>query len=149
MFDLYKLLSTKKVYSLIITIVIFAFLYLLLDDTSFSGVNFIKDKIKQEVIKKKISKEIDTTTSLETFKLYSETDATIEDATKNVAEETKEIDIIPEKINVPLPQRFFDRLYFSIVTSCLIGYGDIYPKSNAAKSLSMVQSFITLALIIQ
>ena len=58
MFDLYKLLSTKKVYSLIITSVIFAFLYLLLDDTSFSGVNFIKDTIKQEVIKKKYRRKL-------------------------------------------------------------------------------------------
>ena len=42
-----------KVSVLLISAFIFSVLYLLLDDSHFSGVNYIKETIKKEVIKKK------------------------------------------------------------------------------------------------
>ena len=46
----------NKVVILFIFIVIFSYVYLFLDDKHFSGVNFIKDAIKEEVIKKRLKK---------------------------------------------------------------------------------------------
>ena len=45
-------------------------------------------------------------------------------------------------------QNFFDRLYFSIITACLLGYGDIYPATNTTKTLSAIQSLLTVCLIL-
>ena len=49
----------KKLYLLFVSVFIFAFLYLILPDENFSGVNLVKETIKQEIIKKKVSKNID------------------------------------------------------------------------------------------
>ena len=49
-------LLKNKVVILFIFIILFSIVYLFLDDKHFSGVNFIKDAIKEEVIKKKIEK---------------------------------------------------------------------------------------------
>ena len=45
-------------------------------------------------------------------------------------------------------QRFFDRLYFSIITGCLLGYGDIYPLTNLCKFFVMLQSLLTIIIIV-
>ena len=42
-----------KLMSLFISIAVFSIIYLILDDNHFSGVNYIKETIKEEVIKKK------------------------------------------------------------------------------------------------
>ena len=42
-----------KLVVLLASFVIFSILYMFLNDSHFSGVNFIKDTIKKEVIKKK------------------------------------------------------------------------------------------------
>ena len=52
------------------------------------------------------------------------------------------------KIKPSLLQQFFNRLYFSVSTGCLLGYGDIYPITNVAKFLSIVQAILTVSLII-
>jgi hypothetical protein len=51
-------------------------------------------------------------------------------------------------INPTLFQNVFDRLYFSTTTACLLGYGDIYPATNTLKTLSALQSFLTVILIL-
>ena len=76
------------------------------------------------------------------------TDIAIEDVTKDVTKNVTNDDIKEDKINVPPFQRLFDRAYFSMNTSCLLGYGDIFPVSNIAKLFSMMQSFITVAIIV-
>ena len=53
-----KLFSHEKIIILCLSVVIFTFIYILLDDEHFSGVNIIKETIKKEVIKKKVSKNI-------------------------------------------------------------------------------------------
>jgi hypothetical protein len=130
-----------------------------LDDNHFSGVNFIKDTIKKEVIKKKITNELHETPTdpMEAFSISNQyqkhvdkvkTDIAIEDATKNVTKDVATDELKEEKINVPPFQRLFDRAYFSMNTSCLLGYGDIFPVSNIAKFISMIQSFITVSIIV-
>tara|TARA_Y100001980_G_C14209204_1_gene69616 strand:- start:40 stop:453 length:414 start_codon:yes stop_codon:yes gene_type:complete len=134
-----------------------------LDDTHFSGVNFIKDTIKKEVIKKKISNELKdkSTDPMEAFTISNsfsnqfqkhvdkaKTDIAIEDATKDVTNVVAKDELKEENINIPPFQRLFNRAYFSMNTSCLLGYGDIYPISNIAKLISMIQSLITVSIII-
>ena len=150
-----------KLIVLLASFIVFSILYMFLDDTHFSGVNFIKDTIKKEVIKKKINNELQDTVSdpMEAFgnsfsNQYqkhidkAKTDIAMGDAAKNVSKDVEDAEINEDKINVPPFQRLFDRAYFSMNTSCLLGYGDIFPVSNIAKFISMMQSFITVAIIV-
>ena len=44
--------------------------------------------------------------------------------------------------------KIFNRLYFSVITGCLLGYGDVYPTSLFLKSFVMIQSLLTVIIII-
>ena len=47
--------------------------------------------------------------------------------------------------NPNVSPRLFDRIYFSTITACLLGYGDIYPATNMTKLLSTLRiSFIKI-----
>lgn len=124
-----------------------------LDDKHFSGVNVVKETIKEEVIKKEIKEKVETTPkNVDTFSTYGLQDDSlskeIDKATQQVKEEVKEDELSAEKIESSYFQKLFNRLYFSIVTTTLLGYGDIYPVSNVAKIVVMCQSLITVALIV-
>jgi hypothetical protein len=153
-----------KIIILLIATLFFLIVYFLLDDEHFSGVNFVKETIKKEVIKKKITSEIkkqpNTSTEPMTdidaspsskymqYDSSAKTDAAIADATKEVSTDVKKDDNVADTINVSLSQRLFDRAYFSMNTSCLLGYGDIYPVTNTAKIITMLQSLITVSIIV-
>jgi len=145
-----------KVSVLLISAFCFSVLYLLLDDSHFSGVNYIKETIKKEVIKKKIDKQIKNTDIIEPMSNNNYTkqfedikrDVAIEDAAKHITNEVDIDDLKEDKINISILQRYFNRIYFSINTSCLLGYGDIYPISNISKCLTMIQSLLTISIIV-
>jgi hypothetical protein len=145
-----------KVLVLIISAFIFSILYLFLDDSNFSGVNYIKETIKKEVIKKEIGKKIQNTDITEPMSnnVYNKQfenikrDVAMEDATKDVSEEVDDKELKADKINVSIFQKYFNRIYFSINTCCLLGYGDIYPVSNISKCLTMLQSLFTIFIIV-
>ena len=151
-----KNIHYQKIYTLLVAIFVFSVIYFFLDDSHFSGVNIIKETIKKEVIKKevedKISKTPNITTSVEPFENpYLQTaqiNKTLDQATQEVKEDVEEQDLTPEKIETPFYQRFFDRFYFSMITSTLLGYGDIYPTTNICKMIVMLQSLITTMLIV-
>ena len=44
-------------------------------------------------------------------------------------------------------QKFFDRVYFSIVTGTTLGYGDIYPMSNKVKIVVILQLLTTIIIL--
>jgi hypothetical protein len=145
----------SKLFTLLVFVVFFSIVYLFLDDKHFSGVNFIKETIKEEVMKKKIEKKINETPEIqESF--YSIVDATtsgnveveLGKATQKAHKELKEQDLTVENIETTLYQRLFDRIYFSIITSTLLGYGDIYPVTNTGKIIVMMQSLLTVSLIV-
>tara|TARA_A100001015_G_scaffold318385_1_gene438144 strand:+ start:1405 stop:1713 length:309 start_codon:yes stop_codon:yes gene_type:complete len=48
----------NKIYILLFSMLIFSFLYMLLSDNDFEGVNKYKEIVKEEVIKNKVQKEI-------------------------------------------------------------------------------------------
>lgn len=144
-----------KLFILSIFIVLFSILYMFLDDKHFSGVNIVKETIKEEVIKKKLEKkvqempsQVDTFTSLTNNTIQTNVDHELDKAAKTVEQEVKEEDLTVEKIETTTFQRLFDRLYFSIITSTLLGYGDIYPVTNISKTIVMAQSLATVSLIV-
>ena len=153
---IYNYFLHPKVLVLLISAFIFSILYLLLDDSHFSGVNYIKETIKKEVIKKEIGKQIKNTDITEPMsnnaynKQFEDIkrDVAMEDAAKDASEVVDDEDLKADKINISILQRYFNRIYFSINTSCLLGYGDIYPVSNISKSLTMIQSLLTIFIIV-
>lgn len=159
-------LLKNKVIILFIFIIFFSIIYMFLDDKHFSGVNFIKDAIKEEVIKKKIEKNIKTSLPAEGFSLelppafsfnknedktpeqQREVNKKIDKVAEDTEKEVEEEDLAVDNIDNSIMQQFYERLYFSIITSTLLGYGDIYPITNLSKSIVMVQSLLTISLII-
>ena len=130
---------------------------MILDDKHFSGVNFIKETIKKQAIEKEIEKKTNDGPIInESFYQFEEVgkidnvdvDKEIDKASKEVEKEIKEEDLTIENIESNTLQKIFDRLYFSINTSTLLGYGDIYPITNISKTIVMIQSLLTISLIV-
>lgn len=122
----------NKLYYLVISALFFSFIYSFMNPVHFYGINKIQDKIKDDLIETKVH---------EPFSQYNK-----EKIKRDVQEiVTKESEKIKEQ---NFFQRYLDCLYFSIITSCLLGYGDIYPMTNISKILVSIQGLITLALIL-
>ena len=144
----------NKIQILFFSMFFFSLIYMLLDDSHFEGVNKFKELVKEEVIKDKVQKEIK-----ENFELYEQLDTyykdnkvieekAIDKAAKDTERDVKKDDLGIEKIEPSLINKFINRLYFSVVTGCLLGYGDVYPVSNSAKLLTGLQGLLTVSLII-
>jgi len=141
-----KNFKNNKITILIILMFVFSFIYMLLDDTHFAGVNKFKEAVKDEVIKDKAKKEI-----LENFDVnsnYMLKEQVIDEAAKETEAEVEKEELNPESVKPSFVNKYFDRLYFAIVTGCLLGYGDIYPVSNVSKMLCGIQGLLTVSLII-
>tara|TARA_Y100001970_G_scaffold281843_1_gene393445 strand:+ start:2178 stop:2654 length:477 start_codon:yes stop_codon:yes gene_type:complete len=148
--NLHNIIKVKfnKISVLIFLMIFFSFAYMLLDDSHFSGVNKFKEIVKEEVIKDKAKKEI-----IENFNNFEnlnsiEKEEIIDEAAKETEQEVKKEELNPEKVEPSLLNKYFNRLYFAIVTGCLLGYGDIYPVTNISKFISGMQGLFTVALII-
>lgn len=127
-----------KIIGLFILIILFSILYSFLDSTHFQGINPLQDKIKDKIVKRETDDVIK-----ESFQYVDKDKRKVtEDIEKVVKDEEDKIER-PSSI-----QNFFDRLYFSIITACLLGYGDIYPATNTTKTLSAIQSLLTVCLIL-
>jgi len=139
----------KKIRLLLISIILFSILYLFFDNSHFAGLNPIQDKLKEDEIEEKteevkVEAEKDVLEAFYTFvDSKKEPEEKIKDDVEKVAQTEK------EKIESPsLFQNLFDRFYFSVITACLVGYGDIYPSTNTMKCIVSLQTFMTLALIL-
>lgn len=137
-----------KIILLFVSMAIFSVIYMILDDHNFSGVNYLKEKVKEEVLKKKVEKNIKKETDKEGYSNFADLETKIDETVKQAKSEVEEKELIHEKINVSLGQKFFNRLYFSISTGTLLGYGDIYPITNICKMIVMVQTLLTISLIV-
>lgn len=142
----YKI-KMEKIIVLITFVFIFSIIYMFLDDTNFNGINNIQETIKNEIIKQKIQKEIS-----ENFDNLNNNNNKKEKIIDKITKETKDIvtkkELVLEKIQPSIFQKFFDRLYFSAITGSTLGYGDIFPVSNAAKFLVLIQAISTIIIII-
>ena len=81
----------NKITILVFLMFVFSFIYMLLDDSQFSGVNIFKEIVKEEVIKDKAKKEIH-----ENFMDLNYLNK--EEIIDNVAKETEEI-VKQEELN--------------------------------------------------
>lgn len=145
----------NKIKILLFSMLFFSLVYMLLDDRHFEGVNKFKELVKEEVIKDKVKKEIIENYSnlkddLETF--YSKNkvikEKVFDQAAKETEKEVKKEELQPDKIEPSNIDKYFNRLYFAIVTGCLLGYGDIYPVTLTSKLLTGIQGLLTVSLII-
>ena len=148
-----KRFSSYKIALLLFITVLFTLLYMLLDDSHFSGLNKIQETIKDELIKKKLEQQVDKAivenfVKEESFENDVLKNITIDQATRNVEHNVDTQELSPDNIEPSVMQKLFNRLYFSISTSTLLGFGDIYPVTNISKVFVMMQSISTLILII-
>ena len=44
-------------------------------------------------------------------------------------------------------ESFFDAIYWAVVTLTTVGYGDIYPVSDVGRIVSMLSSFMGIAIV--
>lgn len=154
----YQISSKYKLLILFIIIFVFAVIYLLYDDTNFSGISTIQETIKEELLKNKIQKEIKETFNNNFYNKYYDNkpviqgskkeEKAIDDTTKKIKNVVKDKELDVQKVKPSIRQRFFDRLYFSVITGTTLGYGDIYPTSNSVKVLTMIQTLTTIILIL-
>lgn len=154
-----KRINLMKIIILFSFMIFFSFVYTFLDDSNFAGVNKVKEIVKEEVIKDKVKKEIreeftnfnDFNNVIENYKnkkQEKEQAQAIEDTTRETEIEVKNEELDPENVKPNIMTKYVNRLYFSIVTGCLLGYGDIYPTTHVAKIICAIQGLCTVGLII-
>ena len=160
-----NILYFSKIQILFFLMFIFSLLYMLLDDEHFEGVNKFKEIVKEEVIKDKAKQEIkENYDNLKEYyndnKIINKTqfsennsnnvveEKVIDSVAKETEEEVKKEDLSIEKVEPNLIKKYFDRLYFAIITGCLLGYGDIFPLTYTSKTLAGIQGLLTVSLIV-
>ena len=132
----------KKVLWFFISIIIFSVIYSLLDASHFHGINPVQDKIKDDLVEKEAEEVKEEYQTMGYHYTSNEKQKLKQDVKEVVKEDDKKIE------NPTFFQNFFYRLYYSINTACLLGYGDIYPATNVTKGIVCIQSLITLVLIL-
>jgi hypothetical protein len=148
-----------KVVLVLISMLLFSFIYMLVSDDEWYGINKMKDIVRDEVARDKVEEEVQDTEEIVNFRNiegFDHYDNMFENNTtksNNEKELTSAIDKAEEEVNtesiVKTPfENYFNRLYFSIVTGCLLGYGDIYPESIRLKALVTVQALLTIIIIV-
>ena len=159
--NLHNLIRFKfnRIQILLFLMVFFSLIYMLLDDSHFEGVNKFKEIVKEEVIKDKAQKEIkenfdnlkefyNDNSILDKNNKNTQKENVMDVAAKEVETEVKNEDLDPTKVDPSVIMKYFNRLYFAIVTGCLLGYGDIYPVSKTSKLFAGLQGLLTVSLII-
>ena len=160
-----NILYFSKIQILFFLMFIFSLLYMLLDDEHFEGVNKFKEIVKEEVIKDKAKQEIkENYDNLKEYyndnKIINKTkfsennsnniveEKVINEVAKETEQEVKNEELSIEKVEPNLIKKYFDRLYFAIITGCLLGYGDIFPVTYTSKTLAGIQGLLTVSLIV-
>ncbi len=135
--------SLKRFNYLMLQIIIFSFVYMILNDAHFSGINTLEEMIRDELLQRKINPIIKE-------KFQNENKDKLE---KEIQEIEKDINIetdpvIREVTQPSLFSSFFKRLYFSFVTGTTLGYGDIFPNTVLCKTITIVQLITSILLLV-
>lgn len=146
-----------KVYLILISMFLFSIIYIIVPDDEFSGVNNISELIKSELLKQKVLKDIKVNTgSLEGFNnsfnenqttIYKSSSSTLEKDVEKIEEKVDD-EYTPKNVKKSIYEQYFSRVYFSIITGCLLGYGDVYPITMKSKLLAMLQALMTIIIIV-
>lgn len=123
--------------------IIFSIIYLFIPDKNFGGINKIQTILEEELVEKAVEKKIK-----ETFKNKNSSDV-------NLNSISSEIDSVIDLSSTDITNikkeshfdKYFDRLYFSIVTGTTLGFGDIYPNSKLTKLLVILHLVILFLII--
>lgn len=132
-----------KLFIFLIICIIFSIIYMFIPDKYFGGINKIQSILEQELVEKVVEKKIK-----EQFKDKKTLNVDIDDISSEI---DKVINIDSDSVtNIKKDSKFdryFDRLYFSIVTGTTLGFGDIYPNSKLTKGLVMLHLIILFLII--
>ena len=135
--------SLKRFNYLMLQIIIFSFIYMILNDAHFSGINTLEEMIRDELLQRKINPIIKEQFQNENKdKLEKE----IKEIKKDINIETDPV--IREVTQPSLFSSFFKRLYFSFVTGTTLGYGDIFPNTVLCKTITIVQLITSILLLV-
>jgi len=146
-------IQRHKVIAVISSMLLFSILYMFISDNEWYGVNRIKDIVKDEVTRDKVGDDIEKG-NVVAIEGFSEFFAKIDETDNNMVEEIDKVELQvlneldKKSINKSIFEYYFNRLYFSIVTGCLLGYGDIYPMSIRLKGIVSIQSLLTIIIIV-
>ncbi len=141
--------SLKRFNYLMLQIVIFSFVYMILNDAHFSGINTLEEMIRDELLQRKINPIIK-----EQFQNENENENENKDKLeKEIQEIEKDINIetdpvIREVTQPSIFSSFFKRLYFSFVTGTTLGYGDIFPNTVLCKTITIIQLITSILLLV-
>lgn len=140
----------NKVLFLLLSILFFSVIYFLFNDDNFMGVNLITETIRKELLKTEVKQDINEVKIIESmsnYSYYKEDDDELDKKVENIEKEIED-EYNPENVNKSFFEQYFNRLYFSVITGCLLGYGDIYPRTLLLKLFVMIQSLLTIIIII-
>lgn len=124
--------------------------YFFCDDYEFGGINILQEEIRKSSLKKFVNTlekgYLDKNVKEEINEKISkgEIDKNLNKKINNQNEITGIDNDITKKNKI---QKFFDRVYFSIVTGTTLGYGDIYPISNRVKIIVILQLLTTIIIL--
>ena len=122
--------SLKRFNYLMLQIIIFSFIYMILNDAHFSGINTLEEMIRDELLQRKIN-------------------PIIKEQFQNENKDKLEKDPVIREVTQPsLFSSFFKRLYFSFVTGTTLGYGDIFPNTVLCKTITIVQLITSILLLV-
>ena len=156
----FKFWSNKNIFKiklLVFSIILFSILYSFLGDSNFKGLNLIEDELENKLAKEQLNLDLKRIYKVKFKNLINTLQE--EDQEENIEDEDyhkKRIksvqDIINniknKKITQPIYIRYYNRLYFTVVTACLLGYGDIHPNTIICKFFAMLQALITVFIIV-
>lgn len=127
----------------LIVCIIFSVIYLFIPDKNFGGINKIQTILEEELVEKAVEKKIK-----ETFKNKNSSDVNLNSISSEIDNvidiSSTDITNIKKESHV---DKYFDRLYFSIVTGTTLGFGDIYPNSKLTKLLVILHLVILFLII--
>ena len=123
--------------------IIFSLIYLFIPDKNFGGINKIQSILEEELVEKVVEKKIKeafknkNSSGVNLNSISSEIDNVIDIRSTDITNIKKESYF----------DKYFDRLYFSIVTGTTLGFGDIYPNSKLTKLLVILHLVILFLII--
>lgn len=152
-----KKINKNKVFLIILNMLLFAIIYSFFNDSDWKGLNPVKEVVKDEIIREKAEADLDKdtlnynkglNTGLEGMSnIYMSNNKNNNIEISNVKKEVEE-DLKSSKHELTFFEYIFNRLYFSVVTGCLLGYGDIYPETLRLKGFVALQALTTLIIIV-